>query len=301
MPHLTVDLSVVVPFYNEEGNIRALYREMKKTLDAVRRDYEFVLVDDGSQDQTGAILDEIARADRRTRVVHLAPNQGEAAALSAGFREARGRIIVTLDGDGQNDPQDIPALLAKLEQGYAVVTGRRRERRENYWARVLPSRLANGLIARVTGVPVHDCGCGLKVYRSEVISGVYLPHGMHRFLPAILPVAAGAVAEIDVADRARQSGQSHYGLRRVFSVIRDLLPVRWIRRGQSRAERSVIRALSLATLAFVLISGSMLSTRTPVKLAASFIAGIGAFYFVIALKRVREFTRSQLRSRQEQE
>ncbi|HKA54953.1 MAG TPA: aminotransferase class I/II-fold pyridoxal phosphate-dependent enzyme, partial [Candidatus Binatia bacterium] len=183
-------LSVVVPFFDEEGNVEALHREIRTVADRLGREYECVFVNDGSADRTGAILDEIARADHRVRVVHLPENRGEAAALSAGFRHARGRVIVTLDGDGQNDPYDIPALLAKMAEGYPVVSGWRRQRQEDYWRRILPSRLANGLIAWATGVPVHDCGCGLKVYRREILAGLSLPRGMHRFLPVILRVPA---------------------------------------------------------------------------------------------------------------
>jgi dTDP-4-amino-4,6-dideoxygalactose transaminase len=229
-------LSLVVPFYNEESSIRALYHEMREVTDGLGQNCEFVLVNDGSQDCTGAILDEIARKDPRVRVVHLPSNQGEAAALSAGFQQARGRVVVTLDGDGQNDPYDIPALLAKMEEGYPVVSGWRRRRQENYWLRVLPSRLANYLIAWLTGVAVHDCGCGLKAYRREVLSNLCLPRGMHRFLPVILPVPAEEVAEVEVHDRARPSGRSHYGLGRVFAVLRDLLPVYCIRRGARSAQ-----------------------------------------------------------------
>src|SRR2546429_246233 len=199
--------------------------------------------------------------DESLRIVELDGNFGEAAALSAGFAPARGALVVTLDGDGQNDPADIPRLLGRLGPELDVVSGRRRERQEAFLSRVLPSRIANWLIARATGVPVHDTGCGLKVYRRAVVTGARLPRGMNRFLPAVLGVRPARVAEEWVSDRRRGSGRSHYGLSRTFAVLRDLpaLPVLvWLARrrpafgralgGAPVAQVAVLLALILGSL-----------------------------------------------------
>ncbi|MBI3799087.1 MAG: DegT/DnrJ/EryC1/StrS family aminotransferase [Deltaproteobacteria bacterium] len=286
-------LSLVVPFCNEEGNVEAVHRELRTVVEGLGHTYECVLVNDGSTDRTGTILDEIASADPRVRVVHLPENRGEAAALSVGFQQAWGQVIVTLDGDGQNDPHDIPLLLAKMDEGYQVVTGWRCERQEDYWLRVLPSRLANRLIAWVTGIPVHDCGCGLKVYRRETLTGLTLPAGMHRFLPVILRVAAETVAEVPVKDRARQSGRSHYGLSRMFSVLRDLLPLHCIRRGIQTTMPGVIGAVLIATIGLLFLiraelTESSLGTLTGLVADASVV-----LYLFLAYRRLQEFVKVQ--------
>jgi glycosyltransferase involved in cell wall biosynthesis len=220
-------LSLVVPVFDEEGNVEPLFAELTEVAAGLGRPYEIVFVNDGSRDGTLARLEAIRARDPHLRIVDLDGNFGEAAALSAGFAHARGDVVVTLDGDGQNDPAAIPALLARLVPGVDVVSGRRQARKEAFFSRVLPSRIANWLIARTTGVPVYDCGCGLKAYRREVLGGAQLPRGMNRFLPAILGVDPKRVVEVEVVDRPRGSGQSHYGLSRTFVVVRDLfaLPI----------------------------------------------------------------------------
>jgi len=209
-------------------------------------------VNDGSRDGTLAGLEEIRRRDPHFRIVDLDGNFGEAAALSAGFAHARGETVVTLDGDGQNDPADIPRLLAALGREVDAVSGRRRERKETFLTRVLPSRMANWLIARATGVPVYDCGCGLKIYRRALLDGTQLPRGMNRFLPAILGVKPSRVAEVVVNDRRRGSGRSHYGLSRTFVVLRDLLALPILVRRPPRG-RVVGRALGGAQAALVVV------------------------------------------------
>jgi glycosyltransferase involved in cell wall biosynthesis len=216
-------LSLVVPVFNEEGNVGALHGELTRVATALGQPYEIVFVNDGSRDGTRTALDQLRATDPHLRIVDLDGNFGEAAALSAGFAHARGEVVVTLDGDGQNDPADIPRLLARLDPGIDVVSGRRRRRKEGFFLRVLPSWIANRLIVLATGVPVYDCGCGLKVYRRAVLAGAQLPRGMNRFLPAILGVAPSHVAEVWVDDRARGSGTSHYGFSRTLIVLRDLL------------------------------------------------------------------------------
>ncbi len=255
-------ISAVVPVYNEEGNVAPLYRELREVLDRLGEPYEIVFVNDGSTDRTRAQLATVQGADPRLRVVDLDGNFGEAAALSAGFHAARGQIIVTLDGDGQNDPADIPRLIEALRtRDLRAVSGLRQNRQEGFWLRVLPSRLANALIARVTGVPVHDCGCGLKAYRRAAIPRMHIPRGLHRFLPALFGVTAREVAEIPTHDRRRAYGQSHYGITRTFAVLRDLLALPFIIRGPRRAEITfALAAAGSAALGALFLSTSRLAT-----------------------------------------
>jgi glycosyltransferase involved in cell wall biosynthesis len=254
-------LSIVVPVYNEEGNVGPLHAELSRVAHDLRRPYEIVFVNDGSRDATLSRLQTLAENDPCLRIVDLDGNFGEAAALSAGFAHARGEVVVTLDGDGQNDPEAIPRLLAALEPDVDVVSGRRLERKEKFLTRVLPSRVANWLIARATGVPVYDCGCGLKAYRREVVRGARLPRGMNRFLPAVLGVDARRVREIPVTDRVRGSGRSHYGLSRIFVVFRDLpsLPILSRRPPRSRALGTALGGAQavLALVSLVALVGAL--------------------------------------------
>lgn len=231
-------LSVVVPVFNEAGNIGPLFNEICDAMAAIGRPFEVLYVNDGSSDATLEQLQELAAHAPCLRIIDLDGNFGEAGALSAGFRAARGDLVITLDGDGQNDPHDIPRLLETLERhGYQAVSGWRQDRQEGLFLRVLPSRLANSLIARVSGVPTHDNGCGLKVYRRAVVEHAALPRGMNRFMPAIFGVPADAVAEVPVNDRRRQHGQSHYGISRTLVVLRDLLALRFIIANPTGSER----------------------------------------------------------------
>jgi glycosyltransferase involved in cell wall biosynthesis len=217
-------ISFVVPVFNEQGNVENLHAELSDVAREIGRPYEILFVNDGSTDATLERLSVIAVRDPQLRVVDLDGNFGEAAALCAGFASARGAIVMSLDGDGQNDPHDLPRFLRRLERDdLDAVSGRRAERKEAFFTRVLPSRIANGLIATLTRVPVHDCGCGLKVYRRELVAGAQLPKGMNRFKPAILGARGDRVAEEATQDRPRGSGTSHYGFSRVFVVFRDLL------------------------------------------------------------------------------
>jgi glycosyltransferase involved in cell wall biosynthesis len=221
-------LSVVVPVHNEAANVAPLVTEIHEVMAAVGRPFEVIFVNDGSTDATLEQLRRSAAGAPGLRIIDLDGNFGEAAALCAGFRAARGALVVTLDGDGQNDPHDIPRLLDALaRRGADAVSGWRQARQESR-LRVWPSRLANRLIAAVTGVPLHDNGCGLKVYRRAVVQHPALPRGMNRFMPAILGVTADVVGEIPVRDRRRPHGHSHYGIGRTLAVLRDLPAVRVI-------------------------------------------------------------------------
>jgi glycosyltransferase involved in cell wall biosynthesis len=264
-------LSLVVPVFNEEGNVVALHGELTRVAHELGGTHEIVFVNDGSRDATLTRLEGLKARDPNLRIVDLDGNFGEAAALSAGFAQARGAVVVTLDGDGQNDPADIPRLLARLEPGIDVVSGRRRERKEAFLSRVLPSRIANWLIARLTGVPVYDCGCGLKAYRRTVLSEAQLPRGMNRFLPAILGVDPKRVVEVWVNDRERASGSSHYGFSRTFVVLRDLLAIPLLVR---LSPRSLARGLggARATLATLGLAGIVAALGWPSERAPALLA-----------------------------
>ena len=233
-------LSVVIPLQNEEGNINILYPALIEVLEPTGREFEIILVNDGSTDRTGDLLDELASRDPQVKPVHFTRNFGQAAALSAGFEAARGSLIVTLDGDLQNDPADIPQMLELLESGgYRVVSGWRQQRSERAVSRVLPSLVANWLIALVAGLPSRDNGCSLKCYRAEVVKGVYLPHGYHRYLPAVLGVRPEEFAQLKVAHRPRHSGHSHYGISRLCAVLATLPALPWIKGNPVAALRRV--------------------------------------------------------------
>src|SRR4051794_14627358 len=222
------DLSVVVPIYNESPNIRQLYAELVATLDAWGRPFEIVAVDDGSRDDSFAILAELHAADPRLHVIRFRRNFGQTAAFAAGFAHARGAIIVTSDGDLQNDPRDIPALVAELERGADIVCGWRRDRKDTWLTRRVPSILANRLISAATGVRLHDYGCSLKAFRAEVVKPLRLYGEMHRFIPAIASEIGVRITEQSVNHRARMHGQSKYGIARTIRVILDLLTVKFI-------------------------------------------------------------------------
>jgi glycosyltransferase involved in cell wall biosynthesis len=220
-------LSIVIPFFNEEGNVRPLHRAVTDALTGYEGGYEVIAVDDGSTDGTLALLEEIHDEDSRWTVVALRRNFGQTAALSAGFDHSRGEVVVTLDGDLQNDPKDIPRLLELCAQ-YDIVSGWRADRKDPFLTRRLPSVLANSLISAITGVRLHDYGCTLKAYRREVIQDLRLYGEMHRFIPAIASWMGTSLAEVKVQHHPRRAGTSKYGLRRTFKVLLDLITVKFL-------------------------------------------------------------------------
>jgi glycosyltransferase involved in cell wall biosynthesis len=226
---VTPDISVIVPLKDEELNVVPLHAELTGVLDALGRPYELILVDDGSKDGTFARLCDIHARDPRVRVIRFTRNYGQTAAFAAGFAAARGALIVTSDGDLQNDPADIPRML-ELAETHDIVCGWRRRRKDNLLTRHLPSAVANWLLSRATGVRLHDNGCSLKVFRAEVVKPLKLRPGMHRYLPAIASQLGGRVAEVVVNHRPRRFGRSKYGLSRTFRVVADLLHIQQIRR-----------------------------------------------------------------------
>jgi glycosyltransferase involved in cell wall biosynthesis len=220
-------LSVIIPLYNEEENIPTLYEKLKESLDPLEKEYEVLFVDDGSTDRTLPILEEIQAKDNRIIVLSLRRNFGQTAAFAAGFDFARGDIVVTMDGDLQNDPADIPKFL-DLIKGHDLVSGWRKKREDPFFTRRLPSLLANWLISNVTGVKLHDYGCSLKAYRRDVIKNLKLYGEMHRFIPAVASWYGVRVAEIEVAHHPRLKGSSKYGISRTIKVVLDLITVKFL-------------------------------------------------------------------------
>ena len=220
-------VSIVVPLYNEEENIRLFYSSLKDVMDTLQEGYEIIFVDDGSTDDTADILDEIGRNDRKVNVLHFRRNFGQTAAFAAGFDHARGDVIITMDGDMQNDPKDIPRLL-EMSREFDIVSGWRKNRKDRFITRRLPSMLANWLISRVTGVRLHDYGCSLKAYRADVAKNIRLYGEMHRFLPAIANWYGVRIAEIETTHHPRRYGRAKYGLSRTIKVILDLITVKFL-------------------------------------------------------------------------
>jgi len=221
------EISVVVPLLNEQDNIGPLYEQITETL-APEHSYEVIFVDDGSTDNSFAVMAELQRADDKVRIIRFRKNFGQTAALSAGFDHARGEIVVAMDGDLQNDPADIPMMLEKLGEGYDVVSGWRKKRHDNAVTRLLPSKAANWLISRLTGVKLHDYGCTLKAYRQEVLAQMQLYGEMHRFIPAMASWSGATIAEVVVNHRPRTTGVAKYGLGRIHKVVLDLITVKFL-------------------------------------------------------------------------
>jgi glycosyltransferase involved in cell wall biosynthesis len=220
-------VSIVIPLLNEAENVLSLYESLRMSMEQGKRTWEVIFVDDGSTDKTFALLQDLHRQEDRVRVLQLRRNFGQTAALTAGFAAARGKTIVCLDGDLQNDPQDIAQLLEKLDEGYDAVSGWRVHRQESFWLRRLPSRIANWLISQTTGVHLHDYGCTLKAYRAELVKELHLYGEMHRFIPALMWGNGARIAELPVQHRPRVHGRSKYGISRTVRVLLDLITVKF--------------------------------------------------------------------------
>ncbi len=285
VPELSVpELSVIVPLYNEADNIAPLVEALVEALPKTGRTFEAILIDDGSTDATAARLAEIASAHPSFRIITLRRNFGQTAAIMAGLDNAHGSIIVPLDGDLQNDPEDIPALLDKLEQGFDVVSGWRKNRQDQA-RRVLVSRAANRLISAISGVRLHDYGCTLKAYRRDVIEGVRLYGEMHRFVPIYATWQGGQVTELPVNHRPRRAGVSKYGFSRVFKVLFDLMVVQFLMRYDTKP----IYVFGIVGVAAIMVSAvagftalylrffqgiSLILTPLPLLTALTFLTGV---------------------------
>lgn len=228
-------ISIVLPIYNEEKNITILYKELKEVLSKTASSYELVCVNDGSKDDSLKVLESIAVKDASVKVINFKNNYGQTAALSAGIKSSKGEIIVPMDSDLQNDPTDIPGLIEKLNEGFSVVSGWRKDRwSKNKMTRKFPSMIANKLISVITGVRLHDYGCTMKAYKRDVIYGVQLYGEMHRFIPAYASWNGAKVTEMVVNYRSRQHGQTNYGMSRTFKVLLDLLVVKFLSKYMDR-------------------------------------------------------------------
>jgi len=221
-------LSVIVPFYNEEDSIRPMHAAVVKAVEPLGIPFEMVFVNDGSKDRTAEIALELALRDPRVRSVRFRRNYGQTAAMAAGIEYAQGEVLVTMDGDLQNDPADIGQLLAKIEEGYHIVVGWRFNRQDKLVSRKIPSKIANWMIGKITGVPIRDNGCSLKAYKGSVIKEIPLYSEMHRFIPAMASMAGPRIAELKVRHHARQFGQSKYGLSRIYKVLLDVMVIKTI-------------------------------------------------------------------------
>jgi glycosyltransferase involved in cell wall biosynthesis len=225
---MSPELSIVIPVHNESPNIKPLIEELTQTLGQYGRPYELLIVDDGSTDDSFEQLAALQSRDPRLRVIRFRRNFGQTAAFAAGIAQARGRLVITSDGDLQNDPRDIPAMVALIDQGNDIVCGWRKDRKDTFITRRLPSVIANKLISFATGVSLHDYGCSLKVFRAEVIKPLRLYGEMHRFLPAIASQIGVKIAEMEVNHRARRAGVTKYGLSRTIRVVLDLATVKFL-------------------------------------------------------------------------
>ncbi len=302
---LQPDVSIVVPIYNEVESIPSLIDAIATSLKNAALSYEIICVDDGSRDGSDALLKQQAQIRDDLKAVILRRNYGQTPAMAAGFSQAIGKVIITLDGDLQNDPSDIPVLLEKLNEGYDLVSGWRKNRQDASLTRVLPSKIANWLIGRVTGVRLHDYGCSLKAYRSELVADMNLYGELHRFLPALAFIEGARIAEIPVKHHSRQFGKSKYGLDRTFRVVMDLLTVSFMRKFLTRPMHvfglfgllSLLSGLSIGLYLVVLKLGfgEDIGQRPLLILAVVlFLAGLNLFSFgLLAEISMRTYHESQ--------
>ena len=269
-----VELSIVIPVLDEADSLKSLHEEIAAAISG-SGNCEIIFIDDGSTDESLNTLIDIQQNDGRVRIIKLRRNFGQTAALSAGFRHARGRIIVPLDADGQNDPADIPRLLAKLGTGFDIVSGWRRKRHDNAFTRTIPSRIANWVIARITGVKLHDFGCTLKAYRAESLKPIRLYGEMHRFIPALASWGGEKVTEIVVNHRPRTAGKTKYGLNRTFKVIFDLITIKFL--------------ASFSTKPIYVFGGLGV-----LSLLASFLSGLAVLYYKFGARPALAMNRNPL-------
>lgn len=275
-------VSIVVPLYNEEECVRLLYDSITQAVNEAFSDYEIIFVDDGSSDNTFNLAEQIAANDSRLRVLKFRRNYGQTPAMAAGIDHARGDIIVTIDGDLQNDPRDIPNLVNKIGEGFDIVVGWRFDRKDKLITRKIPSKIANWLIGKITGVPIKDNGCSLKAYRAIVIKNVPLYNEMHRFIPAMASITGPRIAEIKVRHHSRQYGKSKYGLSRIYKVLLDILTIKMVGSFASRPMYWFsILSLPFLVLSLVIFFGSLGLAILGGKVSLS-IVGSGLIYFTLA-------------------
>lgn len=277
-----MDVSIVVPLYNEEESIQLLYDSIREAVASMQRKSQIIFVDDGSSDRTFELAAALATSDPSLRVIKFRRNYGQTPAMAAGIDNADGKIIVTMDGDLQNDPQDIPMMINKMAEGYDIVVGWRHKRQDKLISRKIPSKIANWLIGKVTGVPIKDNGCSLKAFRADVIKEVPLYNEMHRFIPAMASLAGPRLAQVKVRHHARQFGSSKYGLSRIYKVLLDLMTIKTL---ASFAHRP-LRWFTLLALPFLLVSLLIVAVSLVSLITGSDIdiplAGSGLIFFTLA-------------------
>lgn len=285
---MAVNLSIIVPVFNEAENLTNLYQELSNSLEKLPYNAEIIFINDGSTDNSLAVLQKIQEADSRVIIVDFRRNYGQTAALSAGFDLAKGEYLITLDADLQNDPADIKKLLAKLAEGYDIVSGWRRQRKDRFLSRRLPSQLANALISWLTGVHLHDYGCTLKAYRREISKNLRLYGELHRFIPALAHEFGAKVTEIEVNHRPRLYGQSKYNISRTIRVILDLFTVKLLTQYRSRPMQffGKFALVSLAASGLLLMVAILMKLKLGLDLTGnpllmvSFFLGLAALQFV---------------------
>ncbi len=287
-----MDISIVVPVYNEQDNVEAVYSAISSALRAMGGSYEIVMVDDGSSDRSYSVLAGLAAEDSALKVIRFRRNFGQTAAMSAGFDYAKGDIIIPMDGDLQNDPADIPRLIEKIHEGFDVVSGWRRDRKDTFVTRKIPSLLANALISRLTGVHLHDYGCTLKAYRREVLDGINLYGEMHRFVPALASQFGAKVAELPVNHFPRLHGVSKYGISRTLRVILDLMTVKFLMAYSTKPIQlfgkwgvyTILAGLGTGSMTLYMKMFEHLSmNRNPLLIVTAFLLFMGVQFIVLGL------------------
>lgn len=287
-----VDISIVVPVFNERDNVENVYAAISSALRAMDCSYEIVMVDDGSSDGSYSVLTQLAAQDANLKVIRFRRNFGQTAAMSAGFDYAKGDIIIPMDGDLQNDPDDIPRLVAKIHEGYDVVSGWRSNRKDTFISRKIPSMLANALISRLTGVHLHDYGCTLKAYRREVLDGINLYGEMHRFVPALASQFGAKVTELPVNHFPRLHGVSKYGISRTLRVVLDLITVRFLMAYSTKPIQlfgkwgvyTILAAMGTGTMTlYMKIFEHLSMNRNPLFILTAFLLFMGVQFIVLGL------------------
>jgi glycosyltransferase involved in cell wall biosynthesis len=276
-----MDLSIIVPLYNEDECIHYLYKAIIEAIDPLSIIYEIIFVDDGSKDYTFDKIKDIANNDNRVRVIKFRKNYGQTAAMSGGIDQARGTILITMDGDLQNDPVDIPKFLEKISEGYDIVCGWRHKRKDKVITRKIPSVVANWLIDKITGVPIKDNGCSLKAYRAEIIKSIPLYSDMHRFIPAMTSLAGTKIAEIKVNHHPRRFGVSKYGITRIYKVMIDLLVIKILLSFSMRPLRLFASAGILSLVAGVSLLMGSITGLFEGEIELNFMVASGALLFGI--------------------
>jgi len=301
-----VTLSVIIPVYNEVGSIANLLESLERTLDSIPRESEIIVVDDGSSDGTDERLEARRIASRRLRVLRLRRNFGQTAAMAAGFHAARGDVIVTMDGDGQNDPQDIQRLLEDLDEGYDIVSGWRRGRRDRFLTRVLPSMAANRILAQITGIPLHDFGCTLKAYRASFIRRLHLYSDMHRFIPGLGAAMGARVGERVVRHHPRRQGTSKYGIGRTWLLLTDMVVLRLLVRFSGHPLHyfgllslgTFLLSLAWTFITFVDTTTMELTNYSTVIMPAVAVLGFGLSFYFLMMGLLCELAMSSSSSRE---